>query len=685
MNISFPRLFESLNYCRDSTSVIIDSGSKSYPIEAKDHWLFGKRSMRYFSPEMEQADSAHETHHATIKAFKAIVLNFVGDKRSCPEVKELLHSLRQLKNDNLPLTAQKVRSAYRTCVAVKLSDYRKIAVLGRETDRIICSEDEEGGHFKVHNVGLEWFNDTVHEENRRATADFKDALIREWGKKKVKRAAERRGIDFDARIKSGATLRVSDVNQMLLGLADYYFDDLCHCWKKLMLIRENPEKVKELPQQTLRKLCLEWGVDPQDTEEISRQAGERLQPSLFNKIDAQTFAFLQRIVFLDAEELELAFQGRWLEGVIDGLQSHISAYFIRNIDLEDQERLQMYHTIMTAHEQMDPEQFEPFFDEILTKGIVKKEICEGMLIPAPWKEQYGDKSTHRFYAILKKMRTGMAKLGYFLTGAGPLKQKEILMYRSTSSAPSSVDSLTTLITDLFPFDPPAYFWRYAGDEAEKKILNHSKTKTLRIIGHSLGGSHAQLVLLNQILKTDDGFEHHLPPKNYEIVTFDSPKIKLRCAELFAEWLNTESAQNLLQKISIVHYMSKHDPVPFAGEALLGAEADPSKLKNLQVIKLKPKVADHPMLSYHPHGRHFYRTRLGSDFVEQSVPIEKTTCRKWHIIEVVRRIVGFILFPLLWLYNAIRNLIFGIGHHLDSEISKVWEKFYPQEPIPGTTL
>ncbi|CRX38059.1 lipase family protein [Estrella lausannensis] len=685
MNLTFPRLFESLNYCRDSTTILIDLKSKAYPIQAQDHWLYGKRSLRYFTPTVEQTAVDHRKNHKTIRAFVSLIQNFVGEHKHSPEIVELIRSLRHLREENLPLTAKKVRSAYRVCVAAKLTDYRKIAALGRDTDRIISSSDDQGGRFKVHNVGLEWFNDAVYEENKQATTDLKEILTKEWGAKRLKRAEERRGIDLDARIRDGTTLRVSDINQLMLGLADYYFEDLSKCWKTLQTIREDASKVAELPGRTLRRLCKEWAIDPSNTHEISEQAKARLQAVSFNKIDKETFALLQRVVLLDAEELELAMHGRWLEGVVDGLQTHMSAYFIRNIDLEDQERLQMYHTILTAHERMDEEQFEPFFDEILTKGLVKKDIQEGMLIPAPWKDPIEDKSSHRFYAILKKMRTGMAKLGYFLTGAGPVRQKDILMYRSTASAPSSIDSLTTLITDLFPFDPPAYFWRYAGDEAEKRILNHSRTKPLRIIGHSLGGSHAQLLLLNQIAKKELGFEHNLPVKNYEIVTFDSPKIKLQCVEVFAEWLQSESASNLLRRISITHYTSKHDPVPFAGEALLGAQADETKLKELKVVKLTPKVTDHPMLSYHPHGRHFFRTRLNSDFVEEAVDIDTTTCRKWHIIEVVRRIVGFILFPILWLYNEIKNLIFGIGHHLDAEISKVWEKFYPQEALPGTTV
>lgn len=693
MGITFPRLFDSLAYSRDMARVIIDTDTEKYPIYIEDSWFFGSRSMRYFSESPIPKETVNEQNRKSNLLFIKCIEEFAGERIN-DEITSLIGRLNKSAQKEVPapLTVSKVRAAYKICIASFLDGFRKKAVLGRDTDRIILKTDEDGkpktdeygnSRFKVKNIGLGWFNTQATEENKAAVQALKDSLFNEWGSNRVTRAASRYSIDLDAMIKNGDTLRVADINRLILGIADYCRLDLRKCWEQIQDVIKERNPLSILPRRTLRMLAKEFQKDVSDEAGIIdalREAYASTIETSFENIDAKTLFFLQRLVLLDSKELELAFQGRRLEGIVDGLQTSLSAFFIYYPDLEDLERLQMYHMILTAKDSIQEEQLESFFDEILTKGIVKKLMVKDMLVPSPWREETEEGEAPHFYRIEKKLVTGYAKLGYHLVPLGPSTLKDILMYRSTSTAPSTIDPLSTFITDIFPVDPPGYLWRHEGGEDEKLILHTNPNRTIRIMGHSLGGSYSQLILLNQIIPLEDGgFKDDLPERDIEIVTFDSPKINLKCAKDFASWLKHESSEKLRGRISIKHHTSTGDPAPFVGEAYLGAEADPTLFKDLKVVELTPKVREHPALNYHPHGRHFYRTRKDIDFEENEIPINDTTCHKWHIIEVIRRIVGCILFPLLWVYDKIKKLIFGAGHFFDEELTKLWQKIYPQQP------
>jgi len=647
MTVTFPSLFEHMAYCRDKARVLLEENS----IQVEDSWLFGARFFRHFSSEV-----AEDVPNQNVKAnlvFIDCIKNFVKEETS--EIASLVGRFKKRAEKQAPLTADRIRSAYRICVGSFLEGYRKIAALGRDTDRIVIGIE---GNYIVRNVGLTDFSD----ENKRTVTAFRESLIAEWGHMRVERAEKRYKISLMAMVRDGDNLTVDIVNCFMQGVADSYIDDLHEAWETLNKILKQELPLSALSQRSLRKL------------ESRHEPLENYRQDLsvpFIDLNPRAISLIQDIALLDAHELDLAFQGRRLEGIVDGLQRDIRSFFVTTLRQEDLERLHMYHYILT-YKHDEP---EAFFCEILVKGLVKKEMVRGMIIPTPWKEQ--------FLVIAEKLRTGYAKLGYYLGGVGKAPEKDYLIFRSTSSAPSSTDALSTVVTGLNPMQPVGYLWNKEGNETERRILNSSK-KPIIITGHSLGGTHSQLLLLNMIKKVSEGVfnSDDLPVRDYEIITFDSPKLKLQCATDFARWLESESSEKLHGRISILHYTSQGDPVPYLGEALLGAECDATKLKSLNVKKLYPnKKSEEPVITRtHPHGRHFFRTVKEKDFHERDVPINETTCHKWHLMEIIRRIVGFILFPVLWLYHAVKVFLFGIGRNLDEEMSKVWQMIHPHPPL-----
>lgn len=684
MVFNFSKLFESMGYCREKARVTISAHSNRFPIKIEDSWLYGGRTMRYYSPSNTSDEIIQAQNEEANSIFIDCIKNFVGKNQETPEIKSLIGRFQKRAAKKAPLTAGKIRSAYKTCIANFLEGYRKIAVLGKDTDRLVLESDENGcTQFRVHNVGLSWFNAAVTEQNRKAVAALKDSLINDWGEIRVTRAQKRHQIDLDAMFAKGETLRVEHINTLMIGLADYFLEDLHEGWDSLKSIVSDEKQLSQLPRLSLKRLADALDLDVSDEEGILRELKENYGNDLlspFKALKPHVLSLIQRMSLLDARELELAFQGRHLEGIVDGLQKSFSSFFVFYPQVEDLERLHMYQMILNAKDRIDESQLETFYDEILTKGIVKKQMVAEMLIPSPWKDVQNNFESPHFYAIKIGLKTGYAKLGYYLTPVGNSQKKDILVFRSTSSAPSSEDGFSTVLTGFYPFEPVGYLWRHMGVDKEKFILDDSK-RTLRVMGHSLGGCHSMLFLLNHIKRRDnDEFEDDLPLRDYEIVTFDSPKIKLQCAQGFNKWLESPASEKLHNKISITHYISTGDPVPLLGESFLGDGADSSKLKSVKVIQLTPQNNDHPLLSYHPHACHYFRTVKNKNFKEEEIPINDTRTEKWHLVEVIRRIVGFILMPLLWISYAIKALIFGLRRHLDDQMSKVWEKIYPEESL-----
>jgi hypothetical protein len=283
-------------------------------------------------------------------------------------------------------------------------------------------------------------------------------------------------------------------------------------------------------------------------------------------------------------ELELMFHGRRIEGIVDGTIPFFMDNMVRNTYREDKRRLQMIQTIMTAHKTVPEEQMESFFDEILVKGIVKTDMSEGMMIPAPSKTQ--EDSFRSWYRVKRKILTGYGKNGYHLedceTGDNSSNKKDLLIYRSTASCPGHIDAASTVITDINPLHPPGYKWRHVGKNIENQIIHDNPKRTLKIIGHSLGGSHAQLLIMNRIKeKSKDVFKRAI-----EVVTFDAPKLRRRDAVRFAHWMEKEGNEDA-KKMSIIHFVSRGDVAPLIGEASLGWYGNTKKLKDFKIFKLSP--------------------------------------------------------------------------------------------------
>ncbi|CDR33877.1 hypothetical protein [Criblamydia sequanensis] len=629
---SFRSLFEAMNNCRSIAEIQI---SEEKGIEVLDNPNYSKETIRLFGLSKARNEKVKALRKKTFFLFKSIVQKEITDIQINSGIQPLLHEIEQTSHLNSPLTSLFVRNCYKQVIQASLTGIRKIAASAQENNRVIWSLKKQS--FKIERGTLfKKSQATIRNENRTAWKRLKEQFYIEWGKKRVKNALFQTGFT-----KTKLALTTDKINNLVLSISEFHHQYLLISWERLKKVLKQEIPFTEVPLFEKRKLQNEF-IAFEDKKLLARLK-KRFRPFLdqsFRELPSKEQTLIQSIVFFNARELELAFQGKRLEGILDGGQTTLKNFFFRNIYSLSRERLQLYEILFTAKDSIPEEQLEIFYDEILVKALVKK-IEEQHYIPTPWSTEEGKTI---FYEIKKRILTNRSKLAYFLTSIEPLL-KDLLVYRSTSSAPSTPDSLATLLSDLFP-KGPGYFYHRAGEIEEREIFFYSK-KILKLIGHSLGGCHVMLALLHRLLLND------LPLKNYELRTFDSPKIEKECCLSFAALL--EKFPEFKELISINHYLSKGDFVPKSGVALLGEFVPEKHLKEFIVTKLKPS---HPtnsaLISKHPHNRHFYRFQLGKDFVEKEVPFKAEKRMRLHLIEIIRRIVGVILFPILFIIWRIKR-------------------------------
>jgi hypothetical protein len=92
---------------------------------------------------------------------------------------------------------------------------------------------------------------------------------------------------------------------------------------------------------------------------------------------------------------------------------------------------------------------------------------------------------------------------------------------------------------------------------------------------------------------------------------------------------------------------------------LGWYGDTKKLKSFNILKHTPLNRKHKLLQAHPHGRLFYHTIKDKDFkVTEIKPKDIYSTERWSVVEVIRRIVGIILFPIIYPLFHLSRFLFG---------------------------
>lgn len=574
-----------------------------------------------------------------------------------PQVTSALLDLKKEIID--PLTAGKIREIYRQVIAEKQTGIHNTATIAEMNDRLLY--DTVSKTYKVSNTISSRFSKSKRRENAQTRQKFYHELVSNWGKQRVSRVAKEYCPGFTPEfVHKTKPLYVRHVREMMMGLADFDEADLISCFEKIKKICEGKAKVDTLPKRSLYKLQSALGKENFQQKLRNHFEGHLDKPIL--KLPLEQFKTLQKAVFLNQEELELTFHGKRLEGAITGHCLPIIRKFFYSKTYELQQRLQLYQKLMV----MGPKtHINQSFHELLVKGIVKKDhMHKGIYIPTPATFEGG--SEINWYRIDRKIMTGRSKVAYHLTQANnhASLMPDILMYRSSATCPSALDSFTSWVTDSYPIAPPGYFWKKLGIKKEEIVLNTNTDRPLRIMGHSLGGSYAQLAIINHMAKT-------LPARKLEVITFDSPAIKKTDANAFSTWVNNNSikaknisihhwfSQGTATKFSFPHYFFNGDITPGGGEIHLGHGIDPSKLKGAGCTILKKKNPGVPSLNLPAHGSLYFSADSRNDFEKKTTTIEEYNAQEWRkTSEMLRKFLGAIFFVFFFIFGYLSRLIFG---------------------------
>lgn len=677
MELNFGHIFENLDYCKSSTRVVIEEKKlankedKFFTVEANpiSFWTFGAKKRKVQAQNRQTAD---------------YLINLVERTASASIAPTLVSELNELKKSGNKLTAGHIRSIYRRVIASNLTKSRKIACLSKSrSDRVIYNKDIR--NYGIHNISFNRFRSDRKDENRLTIQHFYKSFVSEWGQERVDRALAKYDINLKKMHAQGKPLTVKTINKVSLGVSDYCADDLYLGWNRIQKICHGQTGVESLPKRERRKLMEAFKVDSgtgllakiQDT--FGPHAGtdyKELHPNLHS--------LLSSAILLNARELELAFHGKRIEGIVTGYPPLSTKYFVYPKAYEDQERLQLYQTIFSLKSRVVPEAIEKAYDELLAKALCKKQMSDGTIIPAP-QDMAQNNFGASFYMLEKKILTGRGKYGLHLSQMhknGP-KLAEIILYRSTSSIPVMPDSFPTIATDANPFCPPGYMERYAGKKIEDEILYKRLDIPLKIIGHSLGGSHTQLFLVNRLKKKGKTIECKLPDRDIEFITFDSPALKAKDSKMCSEFLSDPANARFAKKVSIQLYFSKEDFVPGGGGLHIGVGVAKEALNKVNCLVLDALNLNSNPLKLHPHGRFYYLTRPEVDFREMNTEIETFNERNWRkTVEIARKVTGVIIFPPVMVLGHTKRFFFGWRGH-PSGMRKCYNRVFnkPYDPRP----
>lgn len=599
---SFSALFPCVDPSKEWIPLHFDDalpGSLVY----RRHLLYNSRTMRHYNPSLpiDQEENSIRTFNLVKKAFDDFQERLTNFKPR--------HTQLSFEAKNGSLTTKEFQEFYRKIIEHHVRGIAKVALSLKPTKTIIF----DGGYRKRS-------KQDDPEQTRKTVQVYTQDLIRKFGKGRVERACERQKINLAEK----TTLYAQDVRQLTLAISDYYLQDLEEGWEAIKeCIKENG--LSKLPSKMAKKLG-----------DLAPFESSVHLP--FLELSGHLRDLIQNAVQLSSQELELAFLGERISGVIDGGIHNLKDKFIPNHLAINQQRLQLYQNIFAY----ESENKKEFFDEILAKAICKKELDVGMMIPSPWRKNVADTpSSTAFYYVKRRLATGKGKIAYQLEPIDQNNKKlsSFFVFRSTSTAPCLADTAGPLLSNLNPCAPPGYLWRKEGREIERKIYFDSQ-RHLRVLGHSLGGSLAQLSL-----RVND-----IPDRKISIITFDSPKIRFSTALKFKNWAYLN--RDLAARVCLVHWQSRGDIVPLAGENNLGSFIEEGILKKNHDFILGPMGKKNIFLQRRTHSRLYFHTKLGAEFTKEPICKSLIEKKSLRIVEIMRRILGFFFFPIVFIIHWI---------------------------------
>lgn len=637
--MSFPlvRLFENINFQEGSLRIAL------YHHGGRNHFITSPTRARFFGKHPQQAQSEHDV--SMIDWVTKIVSEATfGQPDQNPTQQKILDELRLLKGDGGFLTIGRIRKIYRELVASRLEGVRRVASEAHPRSRIIW--DGAAKTYRVSDAYFSSWRKTLKRENQGAWEKYRSTITSEWGAQRVERVLKR--YQLDQRMAHGKPLLAKNVNDITLGLADFQEEDLRNALSLIKQFCRGEFELASLPERIQRKLR---ELYPK-TEMQDRLAAQFDNDTPFEKLSEELFITLQLFVHVDRDELELAFQGQRIEGVVRNHPEPLSAMFINDLAYKDQERLQLYQSLLHLSDIMEPSQYEEAFAEILAKSMVKKDMTEGTLIPAP---HAGER---RWYQIANRTMTGRAKFFYHLVQANESVAKklpDILLYRNSSTSPAFPDSFTSFVIDTYPFAPPGYLWKRVAEEVEMEILHQREDRPIQIIGHSLGGTEAQVLALRAIRKGGKPIQR-LPNRDIKMMLFDAPAIRRSDCDYFNKW--AEEHPDLAKRLAIHYHFSRGDLFPGGGDTHLGYKLDKDLMKDFSCHILSSYNPNDPVMRLHPHERIYNKRKEGVDFKKRRISIESYDQQKWRKpMEIFRRFVGTLFcYPVMALGFLKRFLI-----------------------------
>jgi len=628
------KVIEFLNHCEGGAKVSLDKQGRIRFAKKNESEKARRESIRQF----EQIIRRWELFNGLSKQEKAAIID----------------NLEDYKSQNKSLTARKIRNVYRRVVEGHyhrvdlLSHIRWMSAQGSLEDRIILVKEPDQLDVKIENVWFASWRPSKVEENREIIRQYQSALVQKWGANRVARALARSHLDFEKMIERGDSLTVFHTRMMTMSLLDIHQADIDDTYGQITDFIQGRGNLTSFQRGVVGR---EFFVE---TEEQMRQSLKKRfsKPVAIDQLSEEKYSLLMAMTRPSHEEITTAFFGEPVEGIISGHQDDSYTQFWFNYSKDLQERLQLYEVMIKLNERIAPNQVDVAYDELLVKALAKKAIHEGMLIPAPNGE---------WYRVEKRIFTERSKLAYYLTPVNADSDlSDRLIYRSTASMPSAADSFTTVVSDTNPFEPPGYLWNKEGFEDELRVIQNSN-RELKILGHSLGSSHAQILMIN-LMKHMNKTGVRLGNKKLSLVCFDSPAIKEKDAKKFRKWaLASHDARN----IRVDYYFSQEDIVPGAGDLHLGHGTHRTPVR-VGYHMLSPINKDLPELQIHNHGRFYFLTRPGIDFemkTGDARDLEKFDAQKWReSIEWARTASGIVIAPMFAISGIMKRVFIENTRH-----------------------
>lgn len=505
--------------------------------------------------------------------------------------------------------------------------------------------------------------------------NYIETITEAYGERKVKQVLSRYKDIVDLKKNS---LKGSKIRKIQVGLSDVNNDDLKHFINEMK--KDNPkfeserEKIafKVIEPKILQKIRIL--NDPINISHLSADILNAIIMALRSPNLEYEKARLTRSLEL---ERITGLPGKYLK---HGWLSHT-----KGRGREDEERLRLYEELEKLE---DTDTDWQHYNEVLAKILVKKhlyheesemgELAPGMLIPAP----KGKDGSSRWYRVDDLIDSGLGKFAYRLVPATEDYKDlpEVILYRSSATLPTARDAFTSYINDISIL-PPAYLSYKAEKERELNWLLGNSDRPLIIVGHSLGGSHAQMAMIN--LQKHLQKKNQKIPRKIELSVFDSPAIKASDAKTFADWVKSQPEN--ADQLKINYYVSQGDPVPnggyLFGSSYLGNNvlSDNKEVAKVHEIALTAKGQKNlPVKGFGPHGRLFFRGKENDDYIIKTLSIKEYDQKKLFpriFTNIGRAFASVIVWPTIGAFGGLKRVIFGRRHHdgLFDKICHIFQK------------